>query len=118
MALEATPTPPTPMICSGFYVTPWKPDGYSTNVDKNNIQIVYLNHSPSVLTRYVREGLGVISFGNDNGVLWSMRCDSLGATVTCVAGTLQSGIRPQVRLIRYDGDILKFAAERGWRVGH
>jgi hypothetical protein len=112
--------------CSGYYVTPNRPEGgFSIKVEPTVIEIVYIDYSPRALSRYARNRDGSLTFQVENGAPSTLRCDAGGATVTLAATTTflhkpEQRIdtpRQRMRLVRYSGDIFKYAQAHHWPVG-
>lgn len=125
MSLAVEAEPATATTCSGFYVTARQDDGFSVKVESNSIEIVYADYSPASLMRYTRDRKGSLTFHIDQGGPSRLRCDATGAIIDIAASdtylhnpeaAFHNPAR-RVRLVRFSGDIWKYAKHRRWAIG-
>src|SRR5438309_3751732 len=128
--IAAAPVPaqsgsPPAASCAGYYVTPKQDGGFSVKVEPTVVEIVSIDYSPPTLSRYHRNRDGSLTFHVEGGAPTTLRCKATGATIFFPAETAYLHNPEQridtpahdVRLVRFTGDIFKYAAKRGWAVG-
>jgi hypothetical protein len=94
-------------------------------VESSSVEIIYADYSPASLMRYTRDSNGSLTFHIDQGGPSRLRCVATGATIDIAASdtylhnpeaVIHNPAR-RVQLVRFSGDIWKYAKQRRWAIG-
>jgi hypothetical protein len=105
--------------CQGFFAyitTPEREVPFSVEVERNSVEIVWMDYSPTIFARKRLQPDGSIVFYAENsGGPSTLRCSGNDATLT-FSSELETP-RSTYRLVRSQTDIFGVARQRGWPVG-